>query len=99
MVFRRGARALDERDRDLVHAGRDLHGNLREALHDLGARRCAVAVHELEILAAAELRAKHLVAVEQHDERVLAFERACIQADVEVRDREAVFAVGQESCA
>ena len=47
VVFGRGARALDERDRDLVHAGRHLHGNLREPLHDLGARRCAAAVDEL----------------------------------------------------
>ena len=96
MVLGRGAGALDERDRDLVHAGRHVHGNLREPLHDLGARRRTAAVHEVEILAAAELRAEHLVAVEQHDGRVLALERAGIEPDVEVRDRDAVFAVGQE---
>ena len=99
VVLGRGAGALDERDRDLVHAGGDLHGYLREPLHDLGARRCAAAVHEVEILAAAELRAEHLIAVEENHGRVLALERARIEADVEVRDRDAVLAVGQESCA
>ena len=51
VVLGRGAGALDERDRDLVNAGRDLHGNLREPLHDLGARRRAAAVAGHELLA------------------------------------------------
>ena len=39
--------------------------------------------------AAAELRAKHLVAIEQHHERVLGFERTRIEAHIEIRERDA----------
>ena len=38
------AGALDERHRDVVHAGLDLHGNVGKALHHLGAPRCAAAI-------------------------------------------------------
>ncbi len=85
--------ALDERDDDLVHAGGHVQRDRGEALHDLGARGRAAVIDEREVLAAAELRAKHLVAVEQHDDRLFRLERARVEADVEVGDREPVLAV------
>src|SRR5690606_19184438 len=92
----RRARPFDERDDDLMHAGGYPHRDTREALHQGRARGRAAAVHEVMVLVPAELGAEYFIAVDEHDERVLAFERARIKPHVEIRDRDPVFAVGEE---
>ncbi len=92
-----GARALDERDHDLVRTGRDLERDIGEALHELRARRRAAGIDEREILFAADVGAVLLVAVHEHDERVPGFDGTRVQAGAEVAgDRDAVLAVGRE---
>src|SRR5690606_35015530 len=69
-LVRRRASPLDERDDDLADARFHRDGDIGEALHDLGPRRRAAEIDELQILGAAELLAKDLPAVDQHDDRV-----------------------------
>ena len=49
-----------------------------------------------EIFLAADIAAKHFVAVDEHDERMPRFEGPRVEADAEVGEREAIFAVGRE---
>src|SRR5690606_41595266 len=78
------ARALDEGDDDLVRARLDVERNVREAAHDLGPAGRAAAIREREILWAADVGSKHLLPVDEHDERVLRLDGAGIQADAEI---------------
>ena len=77
-------------------AGLYLHRDVREPLHDRLARGRAAAIQEREILGAADVAAPRLVAVDEHDERVPRLERARVETDAEIRDREPVLAVRGE---
>src|SRR6267378_1849412 len=86
--------ALDERHDDFVHTGRHLQGDIGEALHELGSRRCtATAIHEHAIRFTADLFPEGFLAIDQHDHGCLVLDPAWVEPEIEVRDSDAVLAV------
>src|SRR5690606_27589125 len=63
---------------------------------DLGPAGRAAAIREREILWAADVGSKHLLPVDEHDERVLRLDGAGIQADAEILERQPILAVRRE---
>src|SRR5205807_10125865 len=89
--------SLDERYNDFVNAGRHLHGDVGEALHELLSRRCtAAAIHEPAIRVTPDLLPEDFLAIDQPDHGYLALDPAWVEPEIEVSDRDAVLPVRRE---
>ena len=91
-----GVAALHERDRQLVLAGRRVEVDLAQPSVDLFDRGIERLVDRLVVGFAADVRAVELLAVEQHDHRVLELHARHFARERHVADRELVLAVGRE---
>ncbi len=87
---------VDECHHDIMHAGRNLHGDLREPIHDGGASVSRLAIRQRQIGRAADGFAEHHLAVNHDHQRALILHRTGVQAECKVEDTDAILPVGRE---
>ena len=88
-------RTVDESHDDIVSAGFNLNGDLREAIHDFSPAIGAVSL-KLHIFGSTDRSAGHNLAVDHDNQRALILQLGRVVSDAEVIDREAILAIGGE---
>src|SRR5690606_9803427 len=90
------ARALHEGRNYFPSSRFNIDRYISESAHYLCSSRGTAPVREREILRPADVRAEHLLAVDEHDERMPGLHSARIETDREVLEREPILPVGGE---
>ena len=79
-----------------MHARFDLHRNVGEPLHDLGASRRAALIDDLQILGATERLTEHFTTVDEDQQDVASLHGEVVEVDAQIGNREPIVAVGRE---
>jgi hypothetical protein len=86
-------RSFNKCNDDIVHAGVHLHGNIREALHQIRAGRRSSLIDQALVFGTAQGLSKHFASVHEKNQRVASFHGSRIKTDGEIENREVVLAI------